>query len=75
MVRYRIDGLLREANKLPRKMLGALVSRIKILSNMKIDEHRAPQDGRFKVEVNGAVYALRVSTLPIMDGRKSSSAY
>lgn len=70
VVRYRIDGLLREANKLPRKMLGALVSRIKILSNMKIDEHRAPQDGRFKVEVNGTVYALRISTLPIMDGEK-----
>ncbi|HYH36099.1 MAG TPA: ATPase, T2SS/T4P/T4SS family, partial [Candidatus Saccharimonadales bacterium] len=55
VVRYRIDGLLREANKLPRKMLGALVSRIKILSNLKIDEHRAPQDGRFKIEVNGSV--------------------
>ena len=62
--------MLREANKLPRKMLGALVSRIKILSNLKIDEHRAPQDGRFKVEVSGAVYALRVSTLPIVDGEK-----
>ena len=49
VVRYRIDGMLREANKLPRKLLGALVSRIKILSNLKIDEHRAPQDGRFKV--------------------------
>ena len=70
VVRYRIDGLLREANKLPRKMLGALVSRIKILSNMKIDEHRAPQDGRFKVNVGGQVYALRVSTLPILDGEK-----
>ncbi|HEX7633025.1 MAG TPA: GspE/PulE family protein, partial [Candidatus Saccharimonadales bacterium] len=70
VVRYRIDGLLREANKLPRKLLGALVSRIKILSNLKIDEHRAPQDGRFKVEVGGQVYALRVSTLPILDGEK-----
>lgn len=70
VVRYRIDGMLREANKLPRKMLGALVSRIKILSNLKIDEHRAPQDGRFKVEVNGQLYALRVSTLPILDGEK-----
>jgi type IV pilus assembly protein PilB len=70
VIRYRIDGLLREANKLPRKLLGALVSRIKILSNLKIDEHRAPQDGRFKVEVNGQVYALRVSTLPILDGEK-----
>lgn len=70
VVRYRIDGLLREANKLPRKLLGALMSRIKILSNLKIDEHRAPQDGRFKVNTNGQVYALRVSTLPILDGEK-----
>lgn len=70
VVRYRIDGLLREANKLPRKMLGSLISRIKILSNLKIDEHRAPQDGRFKVNINGLVYALRVSTLPILDGEK-----
>ncbi|HZL07984.1 MAG TPA: GspE/PulE family protein [Candidatus Dormibacteraeota bacterium] len=70
VVRYRIDGLLREANKLPRKVLGALVSRIKILSNLKIDEHRAPQDGRFKVEISDQIYALRVSTLPILDGEK-----
>lgn len=70
VVRYRIDGLLREANKLPRKVLGALVSRIKILSNLKIDEHRAPQDGRFKIETSGKVFALRVSTLPIVDGEK-----
>lgn len=70
VVRYRVDGVLREANKLPRKVLGALVSRIKILSNLKIDEHRASQDGRFKVEIGGLVYALRVSTLPIVDGEK-----
>ncbi len=70
LVRYRIDGVLREVNKLPRKMVGALVSRIKILSNLKIDEHRAPQDGRFKVEVGGGLYAIRVSTLPIVDGEK-----
>ena len=70
LVRYRIDGILREANKLPRKVLGALVSRIKILSNLKIDEHRAPQDGRFKVQVGSGTYALRVSTLPIVDGEK-----
>lgn len=69
-VRYRVDGVLREANKLPKKVLGALISRIKILANLKIDEHRAPQDGRFKIEVSGQVYALRVSTLPIMDGEK-----
>ncbi len=70
VVRYRIDGILREVNKLPRKMLGALVSRIKILSNLKIDEHRAPQDGRFKVQVGGNLFAIRVSILPIVDGEK-----
>ena len=69
-VRYRVDGVLREANKLPKKVHGALVSRIKILSNLKIDERRAPQDGRFKIEVSGQTYALRVSTLPITDGEK-----
>lgn len=69
-VRYRIDGILREANKLPKKVHGALVSRIKILSNLKIDERRAPQDGRFKIQLGTDVYALRVSTLPITDGEK-----
>jgi type IV pilus assembly protein PilB len=70
IVRYRIDGLLREANKLPRKVLGGLVSRIKILADLKIDEHRAPQDGRFKISASGLTYALRVSTLPVVDGEK-----
>ncbi len=70
LIRYRVDGILREANKLPRKVLGSLVSRIKILANLKIDEHRAPQDGRFKISINNHVYALRVSTLPIIDGEK-----
>jgi type IV pilus assembly protein PilB len=69
-IRYRIDGILREVNKLPKKVHGALVSRIKILSNLKIDERRAPQDGRFKISINSLVYALRVSTLPITDGEK-----
>ena len=69
-VRYRIDGILKEVNKLPRNVLGALVSRIKILSNLKIDERRVPQDGRFKIKVSGKQYALRVSTLPIADGEK-----
>lgn len=70
LVRYRVDGILREANKLPKKILGPLVSRIKILSNLKIDERRAPQDGRFKIQVGSGVYALRVSTLPITEGEK-----
>ncbi|HEY5549989.1 MAG TPA: GspE/PulE family protein [Candidatus Saccharimonadales bacterium] len=69
-VRYRIDGQLRETNKLPKKVILSLVSRIKILSNLKIDERRAPQDGRFKVNIGSGEYALRVSTLPIVDGEK-----
>jgi len=69
-IRYRIDGVLKEVNKLPRNVLGALVSRIKIMSNLKIDERRVPQDGRFKIRVSGKQYALRVSTLPIADGEK-----
>jgi type IV pilus assembly protein PilB len=69
-VRYRIDGILKEVNKLPKKVQAALVSRIKILSNLKIDERRAPQDGRFKIGISGLIYALRVSTLPITDGEK-----
>lgn len=69
-IRYRIDGVLKEVNKLPRNFQGALTSRIKILSNLKIDERRVPQDGRFKIKVSGKQYALRVSTLPIADGEK-----
>src|SRR5680860_1361816 len=70
-VRYRIDGALREVNRLPRNVLNALISRIKILSNLKIDERRVPQDGRFKIKVGGKQYALRVSTLPVADGEKA----
>ncbi len=69
-VRYRIDGVLKEVNRLPRNVLGALISRIKILANLKIDERRVPQDGRFKITVGGRQYALRVSSLPIVDGEK-----
>ena len=70
LIRYRVDGVLREANRLPKRTLNALVSRIKILSNLKIDEKRAPQDGRFKINMNGRVFAFRVSTLPITEGEK-----
>jgi len=69
-VRYRVDGVLKEANRLPKKVLAALVSRIKILANLKIDERRIPQDGRFKTIINDHAYALRVSTLPVTDGEK-----
>ena len=69
-VRYRIDGSLKEVNRLPKNVMGALISRVKILSNLKIDERRVPQDGRFKISIGGKRYALRVSTLPIADGEK-----
>ncbi len=70
-IRYRIDGVLKEVNRLPRSVLNALISRIKILSNLKIDERRVPQDGRFKINVAGKQYALRVSTIPVSDGEKT----
>lgn len=69
-IRYRIDGVLNEANRLPKTVMNPLISRIKILSNLKIDERRVPQDGRFKVTVAGHKYAFRVSTLPITEGEK-----
>jgi len=69
-IRYRVDGVLKEANKLPKRTMSAMVSRIKILANLKIDERRAPQDGRFKISLNGRIFAFRVSTLPIADGEK-----
>ncbi len=69
-VRYRVDGVLRETMTLPKTILAAVVSRIKILANLKIDEHRIPQDGRFKFAMGQTQVALRVSTLPIMDGEK-----
>lgn len=69
-IRYRVDGVLKEVNRLPRNVLGALISRIKILANLKIDERRVPQDGRFKIKIGGRQYALRVSSLPIADGEK-----
>ncbi|MGV9001469.1 MAG: GspE/PulE family protein [Candidatus Saccharimonadaceae bacterium] len=69
-IRYRVDGMLKEVNRLPKNVIGALISRIKILANLKIDERRVPQDGRFKILVSDRQYALRVSTLPIVDGEK-----
>jgi type IV pilus assembly protein PilB len=69
-VRYRIDGILKEFNRLPKKIMAALASRIKILSNLKIDERRVPQDGRLKIAIGDKSWSLRVSTLPIMEGEK-----
>jgi len=69
-VRYRIDGILQEKLTLPKGVHDSVIARIKILSNLKIDERRLPQDGRFKVEVGETKTDLRVSTLPTVNGEK-----
>ncbi|HSW89762.1 MAG TPA: ATPase, T2SS/T4P/T4SS family [Patescibacteria group bacterium] len=69
-VRYRIDGILNEKLVLPKSVHPALVSRIKILSDLKIDEKRIPQDGRFNFRTQNEEVDLRVSTLPTVHGEK-----
>ncbi len=70
IVRYRIDGILHDTMTLPKAASSGIVARIKVLSNLKLDEHRLPQDGRFKVETEEYRYSIRVSVLPIFDGEK-----
>ena len=70
VVRYRIDGVLRDAMTLPKQVSQGLVARIKVLANLKLDEHRLPQDGRFKIETDEFKYSIRVSILPVFDGEK-----
>ncbi len=70
IVRYRIDGILRDAMTLPKAANSGIVARIKVLSKLKLDEHRLPQDGRFKVEAEDYKYSIRVSILPVFDGEK-----
>jgi type IV pilus assembly protein PilB len=69
-VRYRIDGILTEKLTLPRTIHESLVSRLKILTDMKIDEHRIPQDGRFNYRSGEEEIDLRASTLPTVHGEK-----
>ncbi len=69
-VRYRVDGILREVMTLPRKMLHALVSRIKVMANMDIAERRVPQDGRVPLKLKGRELDLRISTIPTVFGEK-----
>lgn len=70
IVRYRIDGVLHDVIVLPKEIMPGIVARIKIIANLKIDEHRLPQDGRFKVEKEGYKFSFRVSILPVFDGEK-----
>jgi type IV pilus assembly protein PilB len=69
-VRYRIDGVLREVMKLPQKSAVGIMARIKILANLKLDEHRLPQDGRFKIETTEYKISFRVSIIPVFNGEK-----
>jgi len=69
-VRYRIDGILHDAMSLPKAIIDGIVARIKILANLKLDEHRMPQDGRFKIDQDGHRVAFRVSILPVYSGEK-----
>ncbi len=69
-VRYRVDGILRNVMTLPKNAQAGIVARIKVLSNLKLDEHRLPQDGRMKISGPSYKYSVRVSTLPVMDGEK-----
>jgi len=70
IVRYRIDGILHVVMTLPSSVAPGIVARIKVLSNLKLDEHRLPQDGRFKIETEEFKYSVRVSVLPVYNGEK-----
>ena len=70
IVRYRIDGILHDAMTLPKPVSSGIVARIKVLSNLKLDEHRLPQDGRFRIKSEDYKYSVRVSILPVFDGEK-----
>ena len=70
LVRYRIDGILRDAMILPLATKSGIVARVKVLSKLKLDEHRLPQDGRFKIKLEEFKYSIRVSILPVFNGEK-----
>ncbi|HOX60542.1 MAG TPA: ATPase, T2SS/T4P/T4SS family [Candidatus Magasanikbacteria bacterium] len=70
IVRYRIDGILRPVMTLPKTVKSGIMARIKVLANLKIDEHMRPQDGRFKIQVQDEKLSFRVSIIPVYDGEK-----
>jgi len=71
VVRYRVDGRLSEAAVMPISIHGAIISRVKILSGLKLEEHRQPQDGRFSFSGPGFKVSVRASTLPLLDREKA----
>lgn len=70
VIRCRIDGVLRKTMELPKSVEAALISRIKIMAKLKIDEHRVPQDGQFAVNVNGNIIDLRIAIAPVVWGEQ-----
>ncbi|MFA5386688.1 MAG: GspE/PulE family protein [Candidatus Paceibacterota bacterium] len=70
LVRYRIDGILREIIRIPNEVQPAIIARIKILSGLKVDEHLRPQDGRFRYDIGQTAFDVRVSVLPTFYGEK-----
>lgn len=70
LIRYRIDGILHDAMELPKHVANGVVARIKVLSRLKLDEKRLPQDGRFKIEADNEKVSFRVSVLPTYYGEK-----
>jgi type II secretory ATPase GspE/PulE/Tfp pilus assembly ATPase PilB-like protein len=71
LVRYRIDGILHDVMELPAKSSQSIVARVKVLADLKLDEKRLPQDGRFKVDMEGEEVSLRVSIIPTQYGEKT----
>jgi len=70
IARYRVDGILRTVMTLPKNVQPGIIARIKILANLKVDEHRLPQDGRFKINAKEYKVSFRVSIIPTFDGEK-----
>ncbi|QSH39224.1 type II/IV secretion system protein [Candidatus Kaiserbacteria bacterium] len=71
LVRYRIDGILHDAMSLPSSATASITARVKILANLRLDEKRLPQDGRFRMETDGDRVSFRVSVLPTYHGEKT----
>jgi len=71
LVRYRIDGILHDAMSLPKSATSSVTARVKVLANLRLDEKRLPQDGRFRMETDGDRVSFRVSVLPTHHGEKT----
>ncbi|MEK7567220.1 MAG: GspE/PulE family protein [Patescibacteria group bacterium] len=71
LIRYRIDGILRDAMVLPKQVASGIIARIKVLASLRLDEHRLPQDGRFRIETSEEKVSFRVSILPVYEGEKA----